>query len=97
MQTVAEGQEFGPVTDKLIRDLLAAGMRLTAQVEDRPDQLPTQLHAYTVEITTALAIAVGKLESAETEPAVVPARRRPRAAHASGHLSLVATSEPDAD
>jgi hypothetical protein len=94
MQTVAEGQEFGPVTDKLIRDLLAAGMRLTAQVADRPDQLPTQLHAYTVEITTAIALAVGKLELAQGEPAAAVVRRR-RTARPSGHLSVVPSADAD--
>jgi hypothetical protein len=95
MQTVAEGQEFGPVTDKLIRDLLAAGMRLTAQVADRPEQLPTQLHAYTVEITTALALAVGKLEAAQGgEPDGAPARRR-RTARPRNHLSLVPSTDVD--
>ena len=94
MQTVAKGQEFGPITDKLIRDLLAAGMRLTAQVEDRPDQLSTQLHAYSVEITTALAIAVGKLEAAQAEPAAPPARRR-RTNRSASHLALVPSTEAD--
>ena len=54
MQTVADGHEFGPITDKLVRDLLNAGARLTAQVTQNPHELGPRLHAYTVEITTAL-------------------------------------------
>lgn len=89
MQTVADGQDFGPITDKLIRDLLNAGVRLTAQVSANPEQLGPRLHAYTVEITTALALAVGKLESAQADPAAPQQRRRSKRATAPGHLSLV--------
>ena len=63
MQTNADGPDFGPITTKLIQDLLSAGVRLTTQVHDRPDQLTSKLQAYTVEMTTALAVAIGKLES----------------------------------
>lgn len=94
MQTVADGQEFGPVTDKLIRDLLNAGARLTAQVTENPQQLGPRLHAYTVEITTALAMAVNKLEAAAAEPTASAERRRPKRPSGAGHLSLVT---PDAD
>ena len=92
MQKVAEGQEFGPITDKLIRDLLNAGVRLTAQVQDSPEQLTARLQAYTVEITTALALAVGKIELAQTEQAPPAPHRRARTGTDStgrGHLSLV--------
>ena len=91
MQTVTDGgQGFGPVTDKLMNDLLAAGMRLTAQVQDHPEQLNNRLHAYTVEITTALAVAVGRLETELHESAGQPAaRRRTRRDGTAAHLSLV--------
>jgi hypothetical protein len=94
MQTVADGQEFGPITDKLIRDLLNAGARLTAQVTQQPQELGPRLHAYTVEITTALAMAVTKLESAQAEPSAAPQRRRPKRSSGSGYLSLV---KPESD
>jgi hypothetical protein len=94
MQTVAEGQEFGPITDKLVRDLLNAGVRLTAQVSNKPDELVPRLHAYTVEITTALAMAVSKLEAAESESSASAPRRRVKRAPGSGYLSLV---KPDTD
>ena len=96
MRTVAEGQEFGPITDKLIRDLLNAGVRLTTQVDEHPEQLSSRLQAYTVEITTALAVAVGKIEHAHTEQSSPAPRRRTRAGGASGHLSLV-QPEPQTD
>lgn len=88
MQKVAEGQEFGPITDKLIRDLLNAGIRLTAHASENPEEFATRLHAYTVEITTALALAVGKLEAERAESAAAVQKRRPNRAVA-GHLSLV--------
>ena len=99
MQTVTggtDGAEFGPITDKLVRDLLNAGARLTAQVTVNPDQLGPRLHAYTVEITTALAMAVNKLESAQTPPPPAqPQRRAARRPSGSGHLSLVKHSDTD--
>lgn len=95
MQTVADGQEFGPITDKLIRDLLNAGARLTADVTQSPQQLGPRLHAYTVEITTALAMAVNKLESAQADPSAPAPRRRPKRPSGSGYLSLV--KHPNAD
>ncbi len=95
MQTVTggtgggtDGAEFGPVTDKLVRDLLNAGARLTAQVTVNPDQLGPRLHAYTVEVATALAMAVDKLESSQTDPAVASERRRPKRPSGSGHLAV---------
>jgi hypothetical protein len=94
MQTVADGQGFGPITDKLVRDLLNAGARLTAQVTQHPQELGPRLHAYTVEITTALAMAVNKLESAQADPSAPQQRRRPKRPPGSGYLSLV---KPDAD
>jgi hypothetical protein len=93
MQTVADGQEFGPITDKLVRALLNAGVRFTAQVSDNPEQLVPRLQAYTVEITTALAMAVSKLEAAQPEASATPRRRTKRPA-GSGYLSLV---KPDTD
>jgi hypothetical protein len=89
MQTVADGQEFGPITDKLVRDLLNAGARLTAQVTQNPHELGPRLHAYTVEITTALAIAVDKLESAPSDGSAAAQRRRTKRPSGSGYLSLV--------
>ena len=86
MQTMANGPDFGPITTKLIQDMLGAGVRLTSQADERPDQLAARLQAYTVEITTALALAVGKMESAHIEP--------PAAHHAAAgrHLKVVPPS-----
>jgi hypothetical protein len=91
MQHVAEGSSFGPITDKLVRDLLNAGVRLTTEVSDHPEQLGPRLHAYTVEITTALALAISKLEAEQDEPPADP-KRRPRRP-SNGHLSVVRTED----
>ena len=101
MQTVTGGSngpggaEFGPITDKLVRDLLNAGARLTAQVTVNPEQLGPRLHAYTVEVATALALAVDKLESASTEPAAAAERRRAKRPSGNGYLSLVKQTDTD--
>ena len=87
MHQIADGPDFGPITSKLIQDLLGAGVRLTSQVQDRPDQLASRLQAYTVEITTALALAVGKMEANHAELAAPPAQAHP--GRRAAHLSLV--------
>ncbi len=62
---MTHANSFGPITDKLASDLLSAGVRLTTQFDQDPARLARLLQAFTVEITTALTIAVGQLEQTE--------------------------------